>query len=83
VTMNNAEKIEMENVNHSGHVKLVDAGMYEAMKRGAGENQSTLLAESVMLMAGLFPSSARRIERELMKIQRAVVDLRRPASTLY
>ena len=27
------EKIEMENVNHPGQVKRVDADMYEAMKR--------------------------------------------------
>ena len=28
-----AEKIEMQNVNHPGQVKRVDADMYEAMKR--------------------------------------------------
>ncbi len=26
-------KIEIENVNHPGHIRLVDADMYEAMKR--------------------------------------------------
>ena len=30
---NKTEKIEIENVNHPGHVTRVDAGMYEAMKR--------------------------------------------------
>ena len=33
VTMNKTEKIEVENVNHPGHVTRVDADMYEAMKR--------------------------------------------------
>jgi hypothetical protein len=28
-----SEKIELENVNHPGQVKRVDANMYEAMKR--------------------------------------------------
>ena len=31
--MNKAEKIEVENVNHPGHVTRVDAQMYDAMKR--------------------------------------------------
>ena len=31
--MNRTEKIEIENVNHPGHVTLVDANMYGAMKR--------------------------------------------------
>jgi len=31
--MNKTEKIEVENVNHPGHVTRVDAHMYEAMKR--------------------------------------------------
>ncbi|RZN30172.1 hypothetical protein [Bradyrhizobium sp. Leo121] len=30
---NKTEKIDMENVNHRGHVKSVDADMYEATKR--------------------------------------------------
>jgi hypothetical protein len=30
---NNTKMIEIENVNHPGHVKHVDAEMYEAMKR--------------------------------------------------
>ncbi len=33
VSTNTAEKIDVENVNHPGHVKHVDADMYEAMKR--------------------------------------------------
>jgi hypothetical protein len=33
VATNRTEKIEVENVNHPGHVRRVDAGMYEAMKR--------------------------------------------------
>jgi hypothetical protein len=33
VATNKAEKIEVENVNHPGHVTSVDADMYEAMKR--------------------------------------------------
>ena len=30
---NKVGKIEIENVNHPGHIRLVDADMYEAMKR--------------------------------------------------
>lgn len=30
---NKTERIDVENVNHPGHVKHVDADMYEAMKR--------------------------------------------------
>ncbi|MGI8990724.1 MAG: DUF6958 family protein [Bryobacteraceae bacterium] len=30
---NNTEKIELENVNHPGQVRPVDADMYEAMKK--------------------------------------------------
>ena len=30
---NKTEKIDIENVNHPGHVTRVDAGMYQAMKR--------------------------------------------------
>jgi len=33
MTTNKAEKIEIENVNHPGHIRRVDADMYEAMKR--------------------------------------------------
>ncbi len=33
VSTKKTEKIEMENVNHPGQVKRVDADMYEAMKR--------------------------------------------------
>jgi hypothetical protein len=33
VTTNKTETIEIENVNHPGHVKRGDAAMYEAMKR--------------------------------------------------
>ena len=33
VAANKTEKIEIENVNHTGHVTRVDADMYEAMKR--------------------------------------------------
>ena len=33
VAANKTEKIEIENVNHPGHVTRVDADMYEAMKR--------------------------------------------------
>jgi hypothetical protein len=33
MTTNKTEKIELENVNHPGHVKSVDADMYGAMKR--------------------------------------------------
>jgi Family of unknown function (DUF6958) len=33
VATNKIEKIEIENVNHPGRVKRVDADMYEAMKR--------------------------------------------------
>ena len=31
--LRSSEKIELENVNHPGQVKRVDANMYEAMKR--------------------------------------------------
>ena len=31
--LRSGEKIELENVNHPGQVKRVDANMYEAMKR--------------------------------------------------
>jgi hypothetical protein len=31
--LNKTEKIEVENVNHPGHVRRVDADMYQAMKR--------------------------------------------------
>ncbi|MGZ3519281.1 MAG: DUF6958 family protein, partial [Vulcanimicrobiaceae bacterium] len=31
--MNKTKTIELENVNHPGHVRRVDADMYEAMKR--------------------------------------------------
>ena len=31
--MRSSEKLELENVNHPGQVKRVDANMYEAMKR--------------------------------------------------
>jgi hypothetical protein len=33
VATNKTEKIEIENVNHPGHITLGDANMYEAMKR--------------------------------------------------
>jgi hypothetical protein len=33
VATNKTEKIDVENVNHPGHVRRVDADMYEAMKR--------------------------------------------------
>ena len=33
MTTNKSEKIEIENVNHPGHVSRVDPAMYEAMKR--------------------------------------------------
>jgi hypothetical protein len=33
VTTNKSEKIEIENVNHPGDVRLIDAHMYRAMKR--------------------------------------------------
>jgi hypothetical protein len=33
VAMNQTETIEIENVNHPGHVTPVDSDMYEAMKR--------------------------------------------------
>ena len=33
MTTNKAEKIEIENVNHPGHIRHVDADMYDAMKR--------------------------------------------------
>jgi hypothetical protein len=33
VATNKTEKIEIENVNHPGHVTRVDSDMYEAMKR--------------------------------------------------
>lgn len=33
MAMNETATIEVENVNHPGHVKRVDAQMYEAMKR--------------------------------------------------
>jgi len=33
VAMNKSEKIDVENVNHPGHVTRVDAHKYEAMKR--------------------------------------------------
>jgi len=32
VVSNSAEKVEVENVNHPGRVRSVDADMYEAMK---------------------------------------------------
>jgi len=31
--LRSGEKLELENVNHTGQVKRVDANMYEAMKR--------------------------------------------------
>ncbi len=33
MTTNKIEKVEVENVNHPGNVRRVDADMYEAMKR--------------------------------------------------
>jgi len=69
VATNKAERIEVENVNHPGHVTRVDAQMYEAMKRAflrvlpntpAGltlaEIQERLIAR---LPEKLFPSGAK------------------------
>ena len=63
------EKIALENVNHPGQVRLVDAAMYEAMKRAflttlpktspgltVAEVQQRVLAH---LPANLFPGGAK------------------------
>jgi uncharacterized protein DUF6958 len=129
--LRNGEKLELENVNHPGQVKRVDANMYEAMKRAflkilpktspgltVAEIQERVAAH---LPEELFPGGAKAgwwtkavqldleakgivarekpshsacarhdadsrplaLERDLMKLQRAVVDSSRLVSTLY
>jgi len=69
MTTNKTEKIKIENVNHPGHIRRVDADMYEAMKRAflkvlpktspgltLAETQKRLVAH---LPEELFPEGAR------------------------